>query len=255
MALFDRTAKRLVRGPTVVLTNDPTDLLKSYAPDAYVRGDRLVVGNGVLLYGPVDVTAEVAAKTGLETGNGYYTRAGVLAKTEERPEPAKALDGEWLVRGLAARLHGVRYSHRSWSDVTLDLSVYAEEPVPAEQVIAVLQPFAGFEPGRELFVEEHETVHDSYFLLSEQEPVFITAFWPGRLARSKVAPPPLALGDLRGRAPCRWQLLTKQNAATADPAACRLAGEAALALAESVGGVVTDTFGFLITRAEEVLPG
>lgn len=254
MTLLDRTTKRLVRGPTVVLTNDPTDLLKSYAPDAYVRGDRLVVGNGVLLCGPVDVTADVAAKTGLETGSGYYTRTGVLTKAEERPEPAKALDGEWLVRGLAARLHGMRYAHKPWTDVTLDLSVYAAEPVPAAHVISVLQPFAGFEPGRELFVEEHE-VHDSYFLLSEQEPVFITAFWPGRLARSKVAPPPLALGDLRGRTPCRWQLLTKQNAATADPATCRLAGEAALALAESVGGVVTDMFGFLVTSPDEVLPG
>lgn len=255
MTLFDRTTKRLVKGPTVVLTNDPTDLLKRYAPDAYVRGDRLVLGNGALLHGPVDVTADLAAKTGLETGNAYYAGTGVLVKAEERPESAKAQDGEWLVRGLAARLHGVRYSQKPWSDVTLDLSVYTDRPVPAELVIDVLQPFAGGEPDQVLFVEEHETVQDSYFLLSEREPVFITAFWPGRLALSKIAPPPLALGDLRGKAPCRWQLLTKQNAATADPAACLLAGQAALALAASVGGVVTDMFGFPITSPADVLPG
>lgn len=255
MGLFDSTAKRLAEGPTVVPDADPDELLRRFSPAAYRKGDRLVLGNGVLLYGPVDVTPELAAKTGVAAGRAYYTRPGTMLKNAERPTELKELDGEWLVRGLAARLGGQSHSHRPWAPARLELSVFASEPVPADQVIAVLQPYAGDEDGRQLTVEPDDDVADAYFLISEREPKFITAFWPGRLARSRPKPPPLALGELREREPCRWILITTADMATASPEVCRFVGEAALSLAAAVHGVVIDPFGFPIGTPEDVLPG
>jgi hypothetical protein len=163
------------------------------------------------------------------------------------------LDAELLVRGLAGRLNGAAHSQQPWADVDLDASVYAERPVPAEQVINVLQPYAGGEEGQELRVEEHENVAESYFLISERDPVFITAFWPNRLSRSKAVPPPPALGPLRAREPCRWQLLTKHDATTANRELRLLVGAAALALATATNGVVVDMYGFPVTRPDELL--
>lgn len=258
MGLFDRTATKLANGPTVVVAGDPGDpgdLLHRYAPDAWPRGDRLVIGNGVLLYGPVEVTPDLAAKTGLPVGNAYYTSAGVQRKGEDRPTEAKELDGEWLVRALAARLPGTKHSKRPWAEAKLELSVYAEQPAPPEQTIPVLQPFVGTEPDQALEVVDRDTPESPYFIVCEAPPPFITAFWPGRLARLDVAPPPTALGELRRRKPCRWQLITTHDAATVDLATCHSMGETALALASAVGGVVTDQFGFPITRPDDVLPG
>jgi hypothetical protein len=178
-----------------------------------------------------------------------------MLKREERPEDAKVLDGEYLVRGLVARLPGAGHSERPWADVRISVSVFAERQVPAEQVIAVLQPFAGDEDGRQLFVDPHETVEDCYFLISEREPVFFTSFWPSRLARSTTEPPPPAIGPLRTQEPCRWQVFATLPAATAGAEIRTLLGRAGLALAKQVGGTVTDMFGFPITTPEDVLAG
>jgi hypothetical protein len=121
--------------------------------------------------------------------------------------------------------------------------------------MSLLQPFLGDEDGRQLFVEEHETVSGCYFLISEQQPLFITSFVPSRLSRSNVFPPPLALGPLRSKEPCRWELLGMHDAADADAETRTRLSTAALALADAVHGVVTDMFGFPINRPEDLING
>lgn len=246
MGLFDRTAKHLAAGPTLVLPADRvdevTELVRRYDPGLLVKSDRFYFDNGVFLYGPVDtpVNGMVA----------YYVRPAALPKREERPEDAKLLDGERLVRGLAARLGGDKQGERPWAELDLEVSVFAEQPIPAEQVISVLQPFAGTEEGGELTADEQD---DSYILVSEREPVFLTVFWPGYLSRSRKAASPLALGRMRKAEPCRWQLRTTASAATADPALCRVVAGAGLALAAATNGIVVDMHGFPVTAPEELL--
>jgi hypothetical protein len=239
VGLFDRTAKHLATGPTLVLpaarVDDVADLLRRYDPGLRVHSDRFSFDNGVMLYGPVPAEAGMVA---------YYARDWALPKREERPADAKLADGERLIRGLAIRLNGATHAQRPWARLDFDLSVYAEQPISPDQVRTVLQPYAGEEDGRQLAVDEHPNVEQSYFLISEREPVFLTAFWPGYLSRSRTAPPPLALGPLRTREPCRWQLGTAQDVTTAKPEFCRLITEAALALAAATGGVVVDMYGF-----------
>jgi hypothetical protein len=241
MGLFDRTAKHLAAGPTLVLpterVDDVTELLRQYDPGLRVHRGRFAFDNGVLLYGPVAVPAEAGQVA-------YYARSWPLPKRQERPEDAKLADGERLIRGLAIRLNGMMYARRPWAKLDFDLSVYAERPIAPDQVIAVLQPFAGEEDGRQLTVDEQPNVEQSYFLLSEREPVFLTVFWPGYLSRSRTAPPPLALGPLRTREPCRWQLRTTADVAIADPESGRLVTSAALALAAAASAVVVDMYGF-----------
>ena len=246
--MFDRTAKRLAAGPTVVVgdAEGAAALLARYTPNAERRGERLLIGNGVLLHGPIDVTADMAAKAGVPEGTAYFADIAVQGKANRRPDDAKERDAEGLIRGLAARLHGTKHSARRWSEVDLDVSVYAERPISPEQVISVLEPYAG----HPLVVDPHEDVEGAYLLAGYEEPTFITVFWPARLARSKVLPPPpsVPFGD-----PCRWELLTSENAATPDPDLLATVGNAALALAGVVGGVVTDMFGFPITRPEDLV--
>jgi len=247
MALFDRTAKHLATGPALLVpaerVDDVTELLHRYHPGVTVKSDRFFFDNGVFLYGPVE-TPDAGVV-------GYYVRAAALPKREERSEDAKLLDGERLVRGLAVRLGGRTRSERPWAELDLEVSVYAETPLPAEQVIGVLQPYAGDEDGRRLTVEQHQNVAESYLLISEREPVFLTVFWPGYLSRSRPARPALAVGTLRE--PCRWQLRCTAKTATADPALCHLLAEAALALAAATNGSVVDMYGFPLTKPDELL--
>ena len=63
-----------------------------------------------------------------------------------------------------------------------------------------------------------------------------------------MARPPLALGPLRTREPCRWQLGTTQDVDSVQPEFRRLITEAALALADVTSGVVVDVYGFPVTR-------
>ncbi|HEX5114096.1 MAG TPA: hypothetical protein VFW65_02750 [Pseudonocardiaceae bacterium] len=251
------TAKRLAEGPTLLIGPDQTEqlttLLAGYAPGARRHGNRMIMGNGVLLYGPVDVPADTAADAGLPPGLpvAYYAGNAAESKRQRRLEVVKALSGEGLVRGLAARLPAARYSIRPWSDLALSLSVHAARPAPTEQVTAALQPFHG----GELVAHPQEDTPDAYLVYSEDEPRFVAAFWPSRLANSMVDPPPVALGPLHDRQPCRWELRVPLNAATADAETRVLLGSAALALARAVDGVVTDMFGFPITSPEDVLTG
>ncbi len=253
MGLFDRTATYLAKGPTLLFTADPvdplTDLLKLYDPSVRVRGDRLVFANGVLLYGPIDITQELAVQARLPAGMAVAYHAGVAIQShrERRPDEAKWRDAHLLVRGLAKRLDGTVHGERPPMDVDLRASVYSGQVLPVEQVTGVLQPYLD----DELKVEKDQ---DSYFLVTDQDPPFVTVYWPPRLSRWKEQPPPPALGPLREREPCRWELRSKFTAATADRDVCLKIGEAALALAKRADGVAIDMYGFPFARPADLLP-
>jgi hypothetical protein len=257
MALFDRTAARLARGPAVLFPADPAGAMAEavlrYDPAAIVKSDRIVFHNGVHLYGPVGVTPEVARQAGLPGGltAGYYAAIAEGQTSGSRPDSLKWQDAERLIRGLAARLGGTVHDERPPMDLRLRASVYSGQSLPAEQVIGVLQPYA--QTG-ELLLEEDTGVPGAYYLITEQEPVFFVAYWPSRLSRSRLALPPPALGELCGQEPCRWDLRTKFLVATAARQTCLRVAGAALALARSAGGVVIDTYGFPVDRPEDLLP-
>jgi hypothetical protein len=256
MASSGRTAKRLAAGPTLLLaaevSDEIADALVAYDPALRVHSDRFAFGNGVLLHGPVDVTAELAAKAGLpaSAASAYYADIIETGTRGSRPDHAKWQDAERLVCGLAVRLGGTVHGQRPAMSLNLSASVYTAQSLPAEQVISVLQPYTD----DALFTDEDQDVPGAYYLVSEQEPRFLTVFWPARLSRSALEPPPLALGDLRDQEPARWELRSKLPAATADRAIRLTVGEAALALAHRADGVVIDPYGFPVTRPEDLLP-
>jgi hypothetical protein len=89
MALFShtaKTAKRLARAPTLALATESGDevtgLLHRYDPAVQALGDRFAFGNGVLLYGPFQVAAKLAAQAGLPEGTVTAWRA---ISTSRRP--------------------------------------------------------------------------------------------------------------------------------------------------------------------------
>jgi hypothetical protein len=258
MALFDRTAKHLARGPAVLFPADPADAMAGallrYDPAAVVKSDRFVFRNDVELHGPVAVTSDVARQAGLPAGlaAGYYATIVEGGNGRPRPDSLKWQDAERLIRGLAARLGGTVHDEQPPMDLRLRAVVYSvRPPPPAEQVIGVLQPYIR---SGELVIEKDTNVPDAYYLITEQEPVFFVAYWPPRVSRSKLALPPPALGDLSDQEPCRWDLRTKFPVATATREACLQVGEAALALAVRTDGTVIDTYGFPVDRPEDMLP-
>ncbi|HEY5990399.1 MAG TPA: hypothetical protein VIV12_29025 [Streptosporangiaceae bacterium] len=256
MGLFDRTAKRLADGPTLIMAADPGDtvaeLLLAYDPAMRAQGGRFVLGNGVRLCGPVELTPDLTQQAGLPVSMtaAYYADVVKARPRGSRPGQAKWQDAELLVRGLAQRLGATVHDARPPMKVNLAASVYSAQPIPVAEVISLLQPFTD----DELFVQEDDDVPDAYFLVSEQEPRFLTVYWPRRLSRSPLAQPPPALGSLRDEAPCRWELGTKFPVADADREIRLTVGEAALALANRVAGIVIDPYGFPVTRAEDLLP-
>ena len=258
MALFDRTAKHLARGPAVLFPADPAaamaDAALRYDPAAGVQSGKFVFRNHVELHGPVEVTAEAARQAGLPAGpaTGYYATIAESGTGRSRPDSLKWQDAERLIRGLAARLAGTVQDEQPPMDLRLRAVVYSvQPPMPAERVIGVLQPYVR---SGELVIEKDTNVPDAYYLITEQAPVFFVAYWPPRLSRSTLALPPPALGDLSDKKPCRWDLRTKFPVATATREACLQLGEAALALAGRADGTVIDTYGFPVDRPEDMLP-
>ncbi len=138
--------------------------MRAYDPALHVRSDRFDFDHGSLrLHGPVDVTPELAAAAALPAGTtAYYADVIETGTRGSRPDYVKWQDAERLVRGLAMRLGGTVHGERPLMDLKLAASVYAGRPVPAEQVISVLQRYAN----GDLFVEEYQDVPGSYFLLS-----------------------------------------------------------------------------------------
>jgi hypothetical protein len=245
MALSGRTAKRLAAGPTLLLTaevsDEIADALVAYDLALRVRSDRFAFGNGVLLHGPVEVTAELAAKAGLpaSTASAYYGDIIETGTRGSRPDQAKWQDAERLVRGLAARPGGTVHGQRPAMSLNLSASVYTAQPLPAEQVISVLQPYTD----GALFADEDQDVPGAYFLVSEQEP----GSSPSSVRRG-------CPGRPWSRARWPWGTCAIKNhpggsceASSRPPrptGPSGRVGEAALALAHRVDGVVIDPYGF-----------
>jgi hypothetical protein len=259
MALFDHTAERLARGPTLALAaergGEVTGLLHRYDPAVRARGDHFVFGNGVLLYGPAQVTAKLAARSGLPAGTVTAYSGSILppAKRHHRPEDRTRRDAQRLIRGLAVRLGGTVHGSRPSEVINLRAAVYAPRPVPPEEVISVLQPYAS----GTLFVEDLPSVPEAYSLLTEESPRFFVLYWPPRLSRepaSFIEPPAAAIGALRDQQPCRWQLSKGCPAHEASADLCLNVGRAAFDLARHTGGVVTDSYDFPVDQPEDLLP-
>jgi hypothetical protein len=256
MGLFGDTAKRLASRPAVLFAADPAsemaDAVTGYDPGIRVRGDRFVFGNGVLLYGPVEITPEITRKAGLPGGMtvAYYASIAVQGKAERRPDDDKWQDAGRLIRGLAARLGGTIHDPRPPMDLTLEASVYSGQPLPVEDVISVLAPFAGHD-----LEAGPIQMHGAYALRPvEGDVLFLTMYWPPWIAGMKVEPPPPAIGELRRQKPCQWELYTSVPVQSAGLEDCQTVGGAALALANRTGGVVTDVYRFPVTCPEDLLP-
>lgn len=258
MALFDRTAKHLARGPSVLFPADPADAMAEaifrYDPDATVKSDKIVFHNGVHLYGPVELTADVVRKAGLPVGMaaGYYAAIVETGSRGSRPDDVKSQDAEKLIRGLAARLGGTVHDQRPPMDLQLRASVFSGQALPAEQVISVLQPF--IDSGN-LYADPDPDTEGAYYLVTEEEPLFFAVYWPPRLARSRLALPPPALGGRYGPEPSRWDLRTKFPVTAATRETCLRVGEAALALAARTSGTAVDTYGFRMDRPADLAAG
>jgi hypothetical protein len=250
MGLFDRTDAKLAAGPTLLLTSDPgpafLDALRLYDPDVRPWHGRMVFGNGVLLFGPVEVTPKRAERAALPAtaGIAWYAGAAVQRTSERRTDTQKRTDGERLVFGLASRLGGTMHPAPPQQPPALVASVYSEQELARDQVIDVLRPFAG-----DLHAEDVKG--DSYSLTGPHAG-FYTAYWPPRSFVPQIEPP--ALGKLRTGRPHHWDLHTGTRASHAPRELCLKVGQAALALAGRAGGVAIDSLGFRLTAPEDLLP-
>jgi hypothetical protein len=257
MPLFDHTAKRLRDRPSLLFSTDPagalTDLLRQYDPAMSASGERLAFGNGVRLYGPIQITPDLERKAKLPPGmtTGYYTVIAYGGEARNRDDDVMWQDGERLIRGLAARLGGTVHDPRPPMDLKLEATVFSAQPLPVEQVIGVLQPYVNT---GQIVVDHSSDVPDSYALGTEEQPPFFVLYWPPRISRTKLGVPPPALGGRYGGEPCRWVLNGFAPVQAVSRDAALLVGEAALALARAANGIAIDTYGLPVTRPEDLLP-
>jgi hypothetical protein len=248
MGLFDHTNAKLTAGPTLLLPSDPgpafLQALQLYDPEVRRWHGRMVFSNGVLLFGPVEVTPKVAESAGLPAGVAvaWYARAAVQRTSERRTDTQKHADGERLVLGLAARLGGTVHPAPSLEPPALVASVYSEQGLPMEQVIEVLRPFAG-----ELKAEE---VKGGSYALSGSYAGFYTAYRPPESFVAQIEP--AALGKLRKQRPHHWDLHAGVRASRAPRELSLKVGGAAMALAQRSGGIAVDALGFRISTPEEL---
>jgi hypothetical protein len=248
MGIFDRSGNKLSTRPSLLLTTDPGDALleaaRLYDPEAHPWHGRLVFANGVLLFGPIEVTAKVQQESALPAGTAvaYYTGVASQRTSERRAESAKQDDAGKLLHGLAARLGGKTHLTEP-SKLALLASVYSEQDLPPEQVVEVLRPFGG-----EPWVEDKK--EDTYSI-SGKGTYFYTAYWSPNLFVTREEP--AALGKLRSTKLHHWDLNTGVAASKAARELCLKVGEAALALAGRSGGVAVDMLGFRISSPEDML--
>jgi hypothetical protein len=249
MGLFDRSGSKLSTRPSLLLTADPGDALldaaRRYDPEVHPWHGRLVFANGVLLFGPIEVTPKMQQEATLPAGASvaYYTGVASQRTSERRAESAKQDDAEKLLHGLAVRLGGTTHLVDSQSKLALLASVYSEQAPPPDQVVEALRPYGG-EPR----VEDQK--QDTYSI-SGKGTFFYTAYWSPRLFVNREEP--AALGKLRSGKLHHWDLNTGVAAQKAARELCLKVGEAALALADRSGGMAIDMRGFRIEAPEDML--
>jgi hypothetical protein len=249
MKLFDHSAERLADRTALLLTADPGEALldaaRLYDPQVRRWAGRLVFSNGVLLFGPIAVTPKIEQRAGLPAGTAvaWYTGAAEQTTSQKRSHDAKVDDGELLVRGLAERLGGTTRPATLQPHLALLASVYSERAPAVEQVIGVLQPYAGA-------LAAEDVTEDSYSL-SGKKISFYTAYWSPRLYIEREAP--AALGSARSRRQHHWDLHAGVRASHAAPELCRKVGSAGLALSSESGGIALDTMGFIINSADDLV--
>ncbi|HTW03185.1 MAG TPA: hypothetical protein VMF87_22980 [Streptosporangiaceae bacterium] len=250
MGLFDRSkTKELSTRPSLLLTADPGDALldaaRRYDPEVRPWHGRLVFANGVLLFGPIEVTPKMQQEATLpaEASVAYYTGVAAQRTSERRAESAKQDDAQKLLYGLAVRLGGKTSLVDSPSNLALLASVYSEQAPSPDQVVEVLRPYGG-EP-------EVERQKENSYSISGKGTYFYTAYWSPQLFVNREEP--AALGKLRAGKLHHWDLNTGVEAKKAARELCLKVGEAALALADTSGGMAIDMFGFRIAAPEDML--
>ena len=250
MGLFDRSkSKELSTRPSLLFTADPGDALldaaRRYDPEVHPWHGRLVFSNGVLLFGPIEVTPQVEQDATLPAGAtvAYYTGVAAQRTSERRAESAKQDDAQKLLHGLAVRLGGKTHLVDSPSNLALLASVYSEQAPSPDVVVEALRPYGG-EPK----VEDQK--EDTYSI-SGKGTYFYTAYWSPRLFVNREEP--AALGKLRSGKLHHWDLNTGVAAKKAARELCLKVGEAALALAATSGGMAIDWLGFRIDAPEDML--
>lgn len=249
MALFDRTPSRLAAGPALLLPADPgpalLDAARLYDPQLRHWRSRLIFGNGVLLFGPFEVTPRLREQAGLppDTAVAWYAASSAQDQRGRRTHEAKMADGELLIRGLAARLGGSLFPGPSLRPRALLASVYSERSVPPDEVALVLRPYAG-----DVAVED--TKDDSY-IISGKDITFLTAYSsPGQFIPA-LAPP--AVSPVKKRPLHHWDLNTGLRPGDASQDMQLKVAEAALALAARAGGIAVDMLGFRFSTPQELL--
>ena len=249
MGLFDRSGSKLSTRPSLLFTADPGETLldaaRRYDPEVHPWHGRLVFSNGVLLFGPIEVTPKIEQEATLPAGTSvaYYTGLAAQRTSERRAESAKQDDAEKLLHGLAVRLGGKTHLVDSPSNLALLASVYAEQAPSPDEVLEVLRPYGG-EPK----VEDQK--EDTYSI-GGKGTYFYTAYWSPRLFVNREEP--AALGKLRSGKLHHWDLNTGVAAKKAARELCLKVGEAALALADRSGGMAVDMLGFRIAAPEDML--
>jgi hypothetical protein len=250
MGLFDRTEAKLKAGPTLLLPSDPgpafLETLQLYDPEVRRWHGRMVFSNGVLLFGPVEVTPKLAESAGLPPGAAiaWYAQPALQRHSQRRSDAQKRGDGERLLLGLVARVGGTIHPAPTIKPPSLVASVYSEQGLPRDQVIEALRPFAG-----DLKPEE---VKGESYALSGDHAGFYTAYRPPESFIAQIEP--AALGKLSERHPHHWDLHAGVRASRAPRELALKVGGAAVALAQQSDGIAVDSLGFRFTAPEELLP-
>jgi hypothetical protein len=234
------------------LNSDILDLLRLYDPAVRVLRKRFAFSNGVLLFGPIAVTPEIAQEAGLAGSTVIAFRAGIALQRHRsrRPAASKWTDAERLLHGLAVRLHGAIHDRRPAIETKLGVDVYSETELAVDDLTELLESLLGEHPAP---IHDDDMPADSYILITEREPSFLISYYPPRLSRAPSNLPPPALGDLRHRDLHHWSFTTTVKLPTVDRDTCLAVGQTALGLSQTVSGVAVDMWGFPLERPADLL--
>jgi hypothetical protein len=235
--------RALRKWPTLLLSADPGPdrllaAVRLYNPKARAKTDEIIVYGHIVLHGPVAVTPDLTRHAGLPDGMAAAYYAGVMDQKDatQRNESGK------LVRGLAVRLGGTVHPADLVSNLRLLLSVYAENDLPAEQIVSLLRPWAAG-------LAVRDPNDNGYVLACHGAAFFVSYFAPDLFG---TVDEPRALGEPGQRKLHHWDLIGYGTAVEAPAETVERIGEAALALARAVSGVAIDMHGFQFSRAQEL---